>query len=86
MDYYPVLPAGVYYSPYPPQIPTSLLPSTAMPLWSNKNPVDLSVYVSEEEYFVDYKSQPSWYTSNIMLDGSLEPRVHHVDIPATAVS
>ncbi|CDS03430.1 hypothetical protein LRAMOSA00832 [Lichtheimia ramosa] len=83
VEYYPVLPAGVYYSPYPPQIPTSLLPSTAMPLWSNKNPVDLSVYVSEEEYFVDYKSQPSWYTSNIMLDGSLEPRVHHVDIPAT---
>ncbi|KAI8141401.1 cleft lip and palate transmembrane protein 1-domain-containing protein [Fennellomyces sp. T-0311] len=82
VEYFPILPAGVYHNPYPPQIPTSRLPTSAVPLWPNSIPVDLNVYVSENEYFVDYNAKPSWKTTDIHLD-AVESREQHIEIPTT---
>ncbi|KAI9252277.1 cleft lip and palate transmembrane protein 1-domain-containing protein [Phascolomyces articulosus] len=83
VEYFPVLPTGVYHNPYPPQIPVSRLPNTAVPLWTNKAPVELDIYVSENEYFVDYKAKPSWHQEDIMLGDASETREHHIEIPTT---
>ncbi|KAI9470455.1 cleft lip and palate transmembrane protein 1-domain-containing protein [Zychaea mexicana] len=84
VEYFPVLPTGVYHNPYPPQIPVSRLPTSAVPLWSNNVPVELDIYVNENEYFVDYNAKPSWHQSDIMLGDAMESREHHIEIPTTS--
>ena len=85
VEYFPVLPTGVYHNPYPPQIPVSRLPTSAVPLWTNTVPVELDVYVSENEYFVDYDANPSWHQDDIMLGDAMGSREHHIEIPTTPV-
>ncbi|KAI9320947.1 cleft lip and palate transmembrane protein 1-domain-containing protein [Dichotomocladium elegans] len=82
MDFYPVLPAGVYHSPYPLQIPHQELPNALYALWPNQALVDMDVYVSENEYFVDYHTKPAWHAVDIDLD-NVQSREHTVKIPAT---
>lgn len=55
------------------------------PLWQKDTPVDVSVYLSEEEYFTDYKKQPDWKTTEIMYGEDFEPREARLEIPATSV-
>lgn len=76
----------MYHNPYPPQIPVEHLPTSAVPLWQNGIPVDLSVYISEDEYFVDYKATPAWQATNIKLGDTSDRREHHLEIPTTPVS
>ncbi|KAI7860398.1 cleft lip and palate transmembrane protein 1-domain-containing protein [Circinella umbellata] len=83
VEYFPVLPTGVYHNPYPPQIPVSRLPTSAVPLWTNNVPVELDIYVTENEYFIDYNAKPSWHQKDIMLGDALESREHHIEIPTT---
>ncbi|KAF7728107.1 hypothetical protein EC973_006622 [Apophysomyces ossiformis] len=77
------LPEGVYYGPLP-EIPLSELPDTFVPLWQAGTVMDLSVYVSEYEYFVDYNHEPLWRTTNIVLGDNSFQREHHVEIPTTS--
>lgn len=47
--------------------------------------MDISVYIDENEYFVDYKRKPDWKTTGIKYGEDFEPREHRIDIPATEV-
>jgi hypothetical protein len=55
------------------------------PLWKADTPMDVSIYISEEEYFTDYKKKPDWRTSEIMYGEDFEPREHSIEIPTTKV-
>lgn len=44
------------------------------------------MYISEDEYFVDYKATPAWQATNIKLGDTSDRREHHLEIPTTPVS
>ncbi|CAO3606845.1 unnamed protein product [Mucor hiemalis] len=79
---YATVPDDVYYFPNP-SIPFADLPETIVPLWQSGVPMDISVYIDENEYFVDYKRKPDWKTTGIKYGEDFEPREHKIDIPAT---
>ncbi|KAG0164958.1 hypothetical protein DFQ28_003728 [Apophysomyces sp. BC1034] len=83
VSFTPELPKGVYYGPLP-EIPLTELPDTFVPLWQAGTPMDLSVYVSEAEYFVDYHIAPVWRSTDIVLGDSSFRREHHVEIPTNS--
>ncbi|KAG2171990.1 hypothetical protein INT43_001467 [Umbelopsis isabellina] len=82
-DFFPILPSGVFYNPVPPRLPIEDLPDTFMPLWSAGLPMDLTVYVSEKEYFTDYKRSPDWNAENISWGDWDDTREQKIEIPAT---
>lgn len=84
-DYASSVPTNVYYFPNP-SVPLSVLPESFIPLWQPRTPMDLSVYVSEEEYFTDYSKQPDWKTTELYYSEDFEAREHKIEIPATKVS
>lgn len=78
------MPDHVYYFPNP-TVPLSVLPETFVPLWKHSTPMDISVYVSEDEYFTDYQRQPDWKTTELYYGEDFEAREHRIEIPATKV-
>lgn len=81
---YAAVPDDVYYFPNP-TVPLSVLPESFVPLWKISTPMDLSVFVSEEEYFTDYQRQPDWKTTELYYSEDFEAREHKIEIPATKV-
>ncbi|KAG2196984.1 hypothetical protein INT47_006931 [Mucor saturninus] len=79
---YASVPSDVYYFPNP-IVPLSVLPESFIPLWQPRTPMDLSVYVSEQEYFTDYEAQPDWKTTELYYSEDFEAREHKIEIPAT---
>jgi hypothetical protein len=80
------LPNGVFYNPTPAHLRLEDLPDTFLPLWSPELPMDLTVYVSEDSYFTNYKSQPVWNAENIAWGDYDDSREQQVEIPTTKVS
>jgi len=85
-EYFPILPNDVYYNPTPAHLPLETLPETFLPLWSANLPMDLTVYVSEDNYFTDYKRKPEWNTENIAWGDFDDAREQSVELAATEVS
>lgn len=82
---YPAIPNDVYHSPYPPNIPASHLPPTAMPLWRPATLMDLSIFVNEDEYFTAYQSKPVLFAEDIVLGDASDSREYRLEIPTTQV-
>ncbi|ORZ01241.1 cleft lip and palate transmembrane protein 1-domain-containing protein [Syncephalastrum racemosum] len=80
---YPAIPDGVYFNPHPLDIPVNHLPPTAVPLWQPATAMDLSIFVSEDEYFTAYQSKPTLFAEDILLGDSSDSREYHLDIPTT---
>lgn len=83
-DYTHGIPDDVFYYPHP-NIPLSDLPENFVPLWQLGAPLEVSVYVSENEYFTNYQAKPDFRTTDIHYGQQFEPREHHIDIPTTKV-
>ncbi|CAO0800969.1 unnamed protein product [Mucor circinelloides] len=81
-DYTHGVPDDVFYYPHP-EIPLSDLPETFIPLWQLGTPLQVSVFVSEDEYFNNYQAKPDFTTSDIHYGQQFEPREHRIDIPTT---
>lgn len=81
---YASVPENVYYFPNP-LLPVSDLADTYVPLWPHHTPMDVSVFVSENEYFTDYESEPVWTTTELYYGEDFEPREHKIEIPASKV-
>ncbi|KAI9360513.1 cleft lip and palate transmembrane protein 1-domain-containing protein [Pilaira anomala] len=79
---YASVPENVYYFPNP-LLPVSDLADTYVPLWPHHTPMDVSVFVSEDEYFTDYESEPVWTTTELYYGEDFEPREHKIEIPAS---
>lgn len=84
-DYAYGVPDDVYYYPNP-EIPFSELPDNFTPLWQPGTPLEVSVYVNEDEYFRDYQKQPDFKTGGIHYSQAFEGRETHIEIPATKVT
>ncbi|CEP11867.1 hypothetical protein [Parasitella parasitica] len=76
------IPDHVFYYPHP-SIPLSDLPETFVPLWQPGTPLEVSVFVSENEYFTNYQKVPDFKASGIHYGQPFEPKEHRIDIPAT---
>lgn len=83
-DYTHGVPDDAFYYPHP-EIPLSDLPETFIPLWQLGTPLQVSVFVSEDEYFNNYQAKPDFTTSDIHYGQQFEPREHRIDIPTTKV-
>jgi hypothetical protein len=83
-DYAYGVPADVYYYPNP-EVPLSDLPERFIPLWQPGTPFEVSVYVSEDEYFRDYQKKPDYKTGDIRYNQNFEGRETLIEIPATKV-
>ncbi|OBZ83778.1 Cleft lip and palate transmembrane protein 1 [Choanephora cucurbitarum] len=81
-DYAVGVPDDVFYYPNP-SVPLAHLPDGLIPLWPPGIPMEVSVYVSEQDYFTDYQKQPDWKTNGIYYQEPFEAREHQIDIPAT---
>ncbi|KAI9485285.1 MAG: cleft lip and palate transmembrane protein 1-domain-containing protein [Benjaminiella poitrasii] len=81
-DYVQGIPDNVYYFPHP-IIPHADLPDTFIPLWQPNTPMEVSVYISENEYFVDYQKKPDFKMTGIHYGQPFEGTEQHLDIPAT---
>lgn len=84
-DYAHGVPDNVFYYPHP-EIPLSDLPEAFVPLWQLGTPLEVSVFVSEDEYFSNYEAKPDFTTSDIHYGQQFEAREHRIDIPTTKVS
>lgn len=83
-DYAHGIPDDVFYYPHP-EVPLSDLPETFVPLWQLGTPLELSIFISEDEYFTNYQAKPDFKTSDIHYGQQFEPREHHINIPTTKV-
>ncbi|CAO3609523.1 unnamed protein product [Mucor fragilis] len=81
-DYAHGVPDNVFYYPHP-EIPLSDLPEAFVPLWQLGTPLEVSVFVSEDEYFSNYEAKPDFTTSDIHYGQQFEAREHRIDIPTT---
>lgn len=81
---YANVPDNVFYFPNP-ALPLSDIPDSVSPLWQSGTPMEISVYVDENEYFTDYEKKPDWKTTGMIYGEDFEPREHRIDIPTTKV-
>ncbi|KAI8067324.1 cleft lip and palate transmembrane protein 1-domain-containing protein [Thamnidium elegans] len=79
---YANVPDNVFYFTNP-SLPLSDVADTYVPLWPHQTPMDVTVFVSEDEHFTDYQRQPDWTTTDIYYGEDFEPREHRIEIPAT---
>lgn len=81
---YASVPDNIYYFPNP-IIPDSDLPDAIVPLWQAGIPLDISIYISEEEYFTDYNKKPDIVASGINYGEPFEGKMFAIDIPTSKV-
>ncbi|KAI7904476.1 cleft lip and palate transmembrane protein 1-domain-containing protein [Cokeromyces recurvatus] len=81
-DYVHNVPDNVHFFPHP-LIPHADLPESFVPLWQPNTPMEVSVYISENEYFTNYRKEPDFKTSGLFYGQWFEGREGHLDIPAT---
>ncbi|CEG74038.1 hypothetical protein RMATCC62417_09308 [Rhizopus microsporus] len=79
---YASVPDNIYYFPNP-IIPDSDLPDAIVPLWQAGIPLDISIYISEEEYFTDYNKKPDIVASDINYGEPFEGKMFAIDIPTS---
>ncbi|KAG0748789.1 hypothetical protein G6F57_005807 [Rhizopus arrhizus] len=79
---YASVPENIYYFPNP-IIPASDLPDAIAPLWQTGIPLDVSIYVSQDEYFNDYNKQPDVKSFGIQYGEWFEGKKYDINIPAT---
>lgn len=84
-DYASGVPDDVYYYPNP-EVPLSDLPENFVPLWQPGTPLEVSVYISENEYFMDYQKQADYKTGDIHYSQAFDGRETYIEIPATKVT
>ncbi|KAI9245316.1 cleft lip and palate transmembrane protein 1-domain-containing protein [Sporodiniella umbellata] len=79
---YASIPDNIYYFPNP-IIPVSDLPDAIAPLWPSGSALDISIYISEDEYFQDYNKIPDVKSSNIQYGEWFEALEYNVNVKAT---
>ncbi|KAG1445275.1 hypothetical protein G6F56_009970 [Rhizopus delemar] len=79
---YASVPENIYYFPNP-LIPTSDLPDAIAPLWQTGVPLDVSIYVSENEYFEDYAKTPDVKSTGIQYGEWFDGKEYSIDVRAT---
>lgn len=83
-DYTAGIPDNVFYYPNP-ALPVQELPDTIVPLWHPGTPMDVSIFINENPYFVDYQANPDYYTTGLSYTNWFEPKLFQLEIPATKV-
>ncbi|KAI8970372.1 cleft lip and palate transmembrane protein 1-domain-containing protein [Mycotypha africana] len=81
-DYAQNIPDDVFYYP-PPQLPITDLPENMLPLWPVGTPMEMSIYLSEDEYFTDYSMKADYKTTGLQYNQPFTAREYHLDISTT---